>query len=185
LTQGWNIVSDNGRRGPDGEAQQHGRRSLNDEQHQGYRRRPQEFRICKSLSKAQLIQVKDQPHVVWSQHYDYPSKDILNVEDEVAKAVAREIRVRLTSKQKAELTQLTPVSPEAFDAYMQGNYYSERDSDKDTKMAAKYFERATQLDPSYALAWVGLSWAQSGKPSQVLFPRRRVIGLRVKQISER
>src|SRR4029077_13810960 len=43
---------------------------------------------------AQLIQVKDQTHL-WSQDYDYAAKDTLNVEDEVAKAVAREIRVRL------------------------------------------------------------------------------------------
>src|ERR1700721_69022 len=64
---------------------------------------------------AQLIQVKDQTHL-WSQDYDYPAKDILNVEDEVAKAVAREIRVRLTSKKQAELAQARPVNPEAFDA---------------------------------------------------------------------
>src|SRR6266481_4129193 len=41
---------------------------------------------------AQLIQVKDQTHL-WSQDYDYLAKDILNVQDDVAKAVAREIRV--------------------------------------------------------------------------------------------
>jgi TolB-like protein/DNA-binding winged helix-turn-helix (wHTH) protein len=41
---------------------------------------------------AQLIQVKDQTHL-WSQDYDYLAKDILNVQDEVAKAVAHEIRV--------------------------------------------------------------------------------------------
>jgi len=105
---------------------------------------------------AQLIQVKDQTHL-WSQDYDYPAKDILNVEDDVAKAVAHEIRVRLTSKQQAELAQSHPVNPEAFDAYLQGHFYFERDSNKDTEMAAKYFERATQLDPSYALAWAGLS----------------------------
>src|SRR5213075_3094803 len=44
---------------------------------------------------AQLIQVKDQTHL-WSQDYDYPVKDILNVEDDVAKAVTREIRLRLS-----------------------------------------------------------------------------------------
>jgi len=104
----------------------------------------------------QLIQVKDQSHL-WSHDYDYPAKDILNVEDDVAKAVAREIRLRLTSQQQAELAQSDPVNSEAFDAYLQGHYYFERDSKKDTAMAAKYFERATQLDPSYALAWAGLS----------------------------
>ena len=105
---------------------------------------------------AQLIQVKDQTHL-WAQDYDYPAKDLLIVEDEVAKAVAHEIRVLLTSKQQAELAQSRPVNPEAFDAYLQGYYHFERDTPKDTEMAAKYYERATQLDSSYALPWVGLS----------------------------
>ncbi len=105
---------------------------------------------------AQLIQVKDQTHL-WAQDYDYLAKDILNVQDDVAKAVAHEIRVRLTSKQQAELAQSRPVNPEAFDAYLQGYSFFQRNTEKDADMAAKYFERATQIDPSYALAWVGLS----------------------------
>ena len=118
---------------------------------------------------AQLIQVNDQTHL-WSQDYDYPAKDILNVEDDVAKAVAREIRVLVTSKQQTELAQLPPVSPEAFDAYLQGYYHFERDTDKDTEMAAKYYERATQLDPSYALAWVGLSRTRNWQVNTGLIP---------------
>jgi TolB-like protein/DNA-binding winged helix-turn-helix (wHTH) protein len=118
---------------------------------------------------AQLIQVKDQTHL-WSQDYDYLAKDFLNVEDDVAKAVAREIRLRLTSKQQAELAQSHPVNPEAFDAYLQGYYYFERDTDKDTDMAAKYFERATQLDPSYALAWAWLSRARNWQADEGLIP---------------
>jgi TolB-like protein len=119
---------------------------------------------------SQLIQVKDQTHL-WAQDYDYPAKNILNVEDDVAKAVAEQIRLRLTSKQKAELAQSHPVNPEAFDAYMQGHYYFERDSDKDTELGAKYFERATQLDPSYALAWVGLSRARKWQAVTGLIPK--------------
>jgi tetratricopeptide (TPR) repeat protein len=105
---------------------------------------------------AQLIEVKDQTQL-WSQDYDYPAKDILNVEDLEAKAVAREVRLRVTSQQQAELSRPRQANPEAFDAYMQGYYYFERNTDKDTDMAAKYFERAIQLDPSYALAWAWLS----------------------------
>jgi len=119
---------------------------------------------------AQLIQVKDQTHL-WSQDYDYPAKDALNVEDDVARAVAQQIRVRLTSKKQAELAQSHPVNPEAFDAYLQGHYYFERVSDKDTDLAAKYFERATQLDPSYALAWVGFSRARKWQAVTGLIPR--------------
>jgi TolB-like protein/DNA-binding winged helix-turn-helix (wHTH) protein len=118
---------------------------------------------------AQLIQVKDQTHL-WSQDYDYSPKDILNVEDEVAKAVVYEIRVRLTSQQQAELAQSHPVNPEAFDAYLQGYYFFQRNTDKDSDMAARYFERATQLDPSYALAWVGLSRARNWQVNTGLIP---------------
>ena len=118
---------------------------------------------------AQLIQVKDQTQL-WSQDYDYPAKDILNVEDDVAKAVARQIQIRLTSQQQVESARSRQVNPEAFDAYMQGYYYFERDTDKDTDMAAKYYERATQLDPSYALAWVGLSRARNSQANLSLIP---------------
>jgi TolB-like protein/DNA-binding winged helix-turn-helix (wHTH) protein len=118
---------------------------------------------------AQLIQVKDQTHL-WSQDYDYAAKDILNVEDEVAKAVAREIRVRLTSQQQEDLAQSRPVNPEAFDAYLQGYHFFQGSTDKDADMAAKYFERATQLDPSYALAWAYLSRARNWQANEGLIP---------------
>ena len=119
---------------------------------------------------AQLIQVKDQTHL-WSQEYDYPAKDILNIEADVAEAFAREIQVRLPSQQQIELAQSHPVSPEAFDAYVQGYFFFERNTDKDTDMATKYYERATQLDPSYALAWAGLSRARKWQAVRGLIPK--------------
>jgi adenylate cyclase len=118
---------------------------------------------------AQLLQVKDQSHL-WSQDYDYPAKDILNVEDNVAMAVAREVRLRLTSQQQEELARPRPVNPEAFEAYMQGYYFFERNTNKDADMAAQYYERATQLDPGYALAWVGLSRARYWQANKGLVP---------------
>src|SRR5712675_345922 len=118
---------------------------------------------------AQLIQVKDQTHL-WSQDYDYLARDILNVQDDVAKAVAREIRVRLTSQQQAELAKSRPVNPEAFDAYLQGYHFFQGNTDKDADVAAKYFERATQLDPSYALAWAYLSRARNWQANEGLIP---------------
>lgn len=118
---------------------------------------------------AQLIQVQDQTHL-WSKDYDYSAKDILKVQDDVAKAVAQEINLRLTSDQQADFAQSHPVKPEAFDAYLQGYYFFERNTDKDTDMSAKSYERATQLDPSYALAWVQLSRVRKWQASRDLIP---------------
>jgi TolB-like protein len=115
---------------------------------------------------AQLIQVKDQTHL-WAQDYDYSGKDVLTVEDDVAKAVAREIRLRLTSQEQANLARPRAVKPEAFDAYLQGRSYFVQGN---TDMAARYYERATQLDPSYARAWVGLSVARFDQVSKGTVP---------------
>jgi tetratricopeptide (TPR) repeat protein len=54
---------------------------------------------------------------------------------------------------------------------LQGHYFFERNTDKDTDMAAKYYERATQLDPSYAPAWVGLSRTRKWQAVRGLMPR--------------
>ena len=118
---------------------------------------------------AQLIQVKDQTHL-WSLDYDYSTKDVLNVEEDVAKAVAREIQLRLNPQQKSELARSQPVNPQAFDAYLQGYYYFQRNTDQHMGMAVKYFERATQLDPNYALAWAWLSRARNWQAFRGLIP---------------
>src|SRR6267142_3585441 len=104
----------------------------------------------------QLLQVKDQSHL-WAQDYDYRPRDILSLEDDVAKAVAREIQIRLTPQQQADMRRLRPVNAEAFDAYMEGRFFLDRDSAGDLNRAVSYYEQAIKLDASYALAWVGLS----------------------------
>lgn len=118
---------------------------------------------------SQLIRVKDQSHL-WSHDYDYRAQDVLTVQDELAKAIAQEIQVRFTVRQQGELAQPHPVNREAFDAYLQGYYFWERNTDQDTEMARKYFERATQLDPSYALAWAALSRVRKWQASRGLIP---------------
>jgi TolB-like protein/DNA-binding winged helix-turn-helix (wHTH) protein len=132
----------------------------------------------------QLIQVKDQTHL-WSQDYDYSGKDTLNIEDDVAKAVAREIQLRLTSKQQTELAQPHPVNPEAFDAYLQGYYYTTLNG---TPTKTRIWRQSiTSGLPSLIplMPWRGPACLgrASGKPSGVSFRNRRVIGLRVKQLS--
>jgi TolB-like protein/DNA-binding winged helix-turn-helix (wHTH) protein/Tfp pilus assembly protein PilF len=118
---------------------------------------------------SQLIQVKDQAHV-WSQDYDYSMKDILSIEDDVAKSLAHEIRLRLTPQQDAQPAESQPPSPEAFDAYLHGYYFFQRNTRKEADTAARYFERATQLDPSYALAWVWLSRTRNRQVNLQLTP---------------
>src|SRR5216683_458981 len=82
----------------------------------------------------QLLQVKDQSHL-WGQDYDYRPRDILSLEDDVATAVAREVQIRLNPQQQAGLTRVRPVDPEAFDAYMEGRFFLDRESAGDPNLA--------------------------------------------------
>ena len=127
---------------------------------------------------SQLIRVKDQSHL-WSHDYNYRAQDLLAVQEQVARAVGREIQTRLTAPQEAPLARSLPTNAEAFDAYLQGYYFFQRNTDKDTDMAATYYERATQFDPSYALAWVGLSRTRRWQAVQGLIPSEG--GLRLAQ----
>ncbi len=117
----------------------------------------------------QLLQVKDQSHL-WSQDYDYRPRDILSLEDDVARAVAREVQIRLTPQQQADLTRLRPVNPEAFEAYLEGHYFYERGGNGDLNRALGYYEQAIKLDSSYAPAWVGLSRARFSQADRDFAP---------------
>jgi len=117
----------------------------------------------------QLLQVKDQSHL-WSQDYDYRPRDILSLEDDVARAVAREVQIRLTPQQQADLTRSRPVNPEAFEAYLEGHYFFERGGNGDLNRALGYYEQAIKLDSSYAPAWVGLSRAHFNQADRDFAP---------------
>jgi len=117
----------------------------------------------------QLLQVKDQSHL-WAQDFDYRPRDILSLEDDVARAVSREIQIRLTPQQQVDLTRARPVNAEAFDVYMEGRFFLDRDNDGDLNRAASYYEQAIKLDSSYAPAWVGLSRARFRQADRGFIP---------------
>ena len=103
---------------------------------------------------------------VWSETYDRELKDIFAVQSEIAGAVAKELKVALLGNdgQTAQLT--TAATPsnqnvEAYNALLQGNFYSNRKTADDYRKAIGYYEGAIQLDPRYALAYGRLSSAAS------------------------
>ena len=88
-----------------------------------------------------------------------PSHGILNLQREVAEAVSRRVRVKLTPEQEATFNSKRTVEPEAYDAYVQGRYnLSTQFTLAQPLMQAKsYFEEAIRKDPNFALAYSGLT----------------------------
>lgn len=103
---------------------------------------------------AQLIRPAEQAHV-WAESYDRALSGILAVQADVAQAVARQIRVKLAAGAGAQAA-ARPVDPEAFVAYLRGRQSWHRFTTEGFVQATQHFQRATELDPTYARAWLGL-----------------------------
>jgi len=105
---------------------------------------------------AQLIQASTDTHL-WSKSYERDLGDVIGLQDEVARAIADEIRIQLLPTERVRLTTARPVTLDAYDAYLRGLYSMNKRGQSDLEKSTVYFERAVQLDPDYALAYVGLA----------------------------
>ena len=113
----------------------------------------------------QLINVSNQSHL-WSSDYDYRTGEILELEDDVARAVARQIQLGLAPNQSGSRT----VAPPAIDAYLRGHYLFEHPTKDNLNQAIGYFEQSITLDSAYPLAWVGLSRARRRQAEYAFIP---------------
>jgi adenylate cyclase len=103
---------------------------------------------------AQLIRVDNGYHV-WSETYDRNLDDIFQVQDEIASAVVKALKVSLLEGDmpKAKRT----ANQEAYALYLQGRSLHYRGTHADAQKAITYMEQALKLDPTYAPAWFGLA----------------------------
>jgi TolB-like protein/Tfp pilus assembly protein PilF len=104
----------------------------------------------------QLIRASDGFHM-WSETFDRELVNIFAIQDEITAAIVRELRLRLTDQPQSAATG-TPY-PEAYQEYLQGLYFWNLREPENLHKAVEHFQRATQLDPSYVEAWVGLGEA--------------------------
>jgi TolB-like protein/Tfp pilus assembly protein PilF len=105
---------------------------------------------------AQLIHAASDRHL-WARSYERDLRDVLQLQSEVARAIADEIQVKLTPQERARLARARPVNVEAHEAYVRGRYYWGRiQPDK----SIEHFQRAIAIDPDNALAYAGMADAQ-------------------------
>jgi TolB-like protein/Flp pilus assembly protein TadD len=105
---------------------------------------------------AQLIRVSDQTHL-WAQNYQRELHDLLQIENELGTAIARQVHGNLTPQQQVDLTKMRTVNPEAYDLYLKGRFYWNQRNPAAMKESVGYFQRAIAKDPDFALAYVGLA----------------------------
>jgi serine/threonine protein kinase/Tfp pilus assembly protein PilF len=120
----------------------------------------------------QLIKAATDSHL-WSDTFDRKLTDILSVESEVAKAIADQLRAKLTGQEQEVIAAKATDNPQAYDAYLRGLAYTLKTgfTPANSIGAQKYLKQAVQLDPNFALGWALLSYADaSGYLTQSLQP---------------
>ena len=105
---------------------------------------------------AQLIQVSDQTHL-WAESYERNEGDILALQDEVARAIAHQIHIRLIPQEHGIFAVSGSTSPEAYEAYLRGRYLWNQRTRKALRKSIKQFEKAIRMDSTYAVAYAGLA----------------------------
>jgi len=105
---------------------------------------------------AQLLHAPTDTHL-WAESYDRDLRDVLALQSEVAQAIAREIRIKLTPVDQARLAEARHVVPEAYEGYLKGLYHWNKRNREDLKKGIHCFQRAIAKDPTYPAAHLGLA----------------------------
>jgi len=120
-------------------------------------------------------------HQLWAKEYDRSIRDVLALHAEIARAVADEIRVKLTREEQNRLASSRPVSPEALDDFLRAQFSTVKGDEQNVQTGIAYFKKAIEKDPGYARAYAGLTWALNqladpyggGHPMKEVLPEAR------------
>jgi TolB-like protein/Flp pilus assembly protein TadD len=104
----------------------------------------------------ELIDVQ-KDSVIWTEQYQRKQSDLVSLQSEIAKDVSTKLKAKLSGADETKVTRAASTDPEAYQAYLKGRYYWNRRTTLNIKKAIEQFKFATDRDPNYALAFVGLA----------------------------
>ena len=105
---------------------------------------------------AELVDARDDSHI-WGQQYSRKASDIFALQGDLAKDMTSMLRVRLTGEDEKRMTKSYTANPEAYQDYLKGRYWSNKQNEEGLNKGIEYFQQAIETDPTYAPAYSGLA----------------------------
>lgn len=105
---------------------------------------------------AQLVRASDATHV-WSGEYERDLKDVLDLQERVAMAIADEVNLTVAPSVDAQATRGHAVNPEAYRYYLLGRYHWNKRTREDILQSLADYQQAVQADPQYGRAYAGMA----------------------------
>jgi adenylate cyclase len=106
---------------------------------------------------AQLVDATTDRHI-WAERYDRPLQDIFALQDEIVQKIVTTLKLQLTLQEQGILVRKSTDNPEAYDYFLRGVEYVYRTTKEANAQARQMYEKAIELDPQYAAAYVALGW---------------------------
>ena len=137
---------------------------------------------------ATLIHGPSDTHL-WSKRYERDLRDVIALQHEIARDIAREVRITLGPQEQAHLARAREVIPEAHEAYLRGRFHLQNGSKASIYRALDYFQQAIQKDVEYAPAYAGVADAYTAMrssyaaPSEVM-PKAKAAALKAVALDE-
>jgi len=113
--------------------------------------------------RLQLIDALPEERSLWAKTYERDVTDVYVMYSEMARTIADKTRVNLTEAETTRLTKARQVNPEAYEAYLKGQFHWNKFTAKDLETAMQYFELALEKDPDYAPAYAGIAGVWGGR----------------------
>jgi TolB-like protein/Flp pilus assembly protein TadD len=111
---------------------------------------------------ATLVRARDEVQV-WTETFARAEHDLLGLQAEIGGAIAQQVERRLTPQRVVAAPRRQTRDAEAYDLYLRGRHYYNQMTPATGARALECFQRATSLDPTYALAWAGIADTYSGR----------------------
>ena len=131
---------------------------------------------------AQLVDAMTGYHI-WADRYDREVRDIFTLQDEVTQQIVRALAVKLTEGEQGRIARVR-TSPEVYDLVLRGSVERRRTTREANAESRRLYAKALDLDPAYAQAYMGLSWAHL-QSWQLLWTTDRDTLERAQELAER
>ncbi|HJS53556.1 MAG TPA: adenylate/guanylate cyclase domain-containing protein [Chitinophagaceae bacterium] len=105
---------------------------------------------------AQFIDAPRDVHL-WAQSFRGTLDDIFDIQEDVSAKIVEALRLQLSTEEKVTLQKRYTDNTEAYQLYLQGIFFWKKRNEQGLSLAIKYFEKALEKDPDYALAWAGIA----------------------------
>lgn len=108
------------------------------------------------IINVRLIDAADDSQI-WGNQYIRKAKDVIAAQNEIARAVAQNLRLKLSSTEEQQIAKRPTQNAEAYQLYLRGRFHVFKLTPSEIQQGIAYFQQAIALDPKYALAYAGLS----------------------------